>query len=466
MERPRDRTPVRVSRRATAAPTPTLPRRAPTSGPPTWAVAWRTVSGTSLAAPHVAGALALLLARHPGLTADEQANALLSTADPLAGPGVGAGRVDALAAFESALPAPRDTTAPIFTALGLTPAVSGGETPITVTASATDNVPGAALNGAVAGVTIAVDAATAAPADVGIDGTVAEAIDVHPLGDGAHTAVLVATDDSGNASRPRSVAFTIDRVAPLLSDLVATRDGTGRVVVTATAADVTILTAAQSTFGTVGAADGAFDEPQEALVIRGDGSAWGAGAHPIRLRVRDAAGNWSAWRQTQVVIARTIRDDGFEHGLGAWTVHGAARATRAAALSGRRGLDVRPRGRPVYVEDPAPIAERALDVSLLLRASGLHGTVRVLELLGANASTIAGVDVRGGQIRAGGRWRPLPRGTVRLLLRFRHGSSTLVVNGRSGPAIAAPGTVDRIRLGAVRGGRGVLAIDRFRALRE
>ena len=50
-------------------------------------------------------------------------------------------------------------------------------------------------------------------------------------------------------------------------------------------------------------------------------------------------------------------------------------------------------------------------------------------------------------------------------LRFRRGSATLVVNGRSGPGDRRPGAVDRIRLGAVRGGRRVLAIDRFRALR-
>ena len=233
--------------------------------------AWQTVSGTSLAAPHVAGTLALLLARHPGLTADEQTAALLSTAYPLAAPGTGAGRVDALAAFESALPGPRDTTAPVLSAVGATPAVANGETPIALTATATDVVPGAAVSGIVAGVTLAIDGATPVPVPVGPGGAVATAIDVHPLGDGTHTAVLVATDDSGNPSRPRSVAFAVDRLTPVVSELVAARDGAGRVLATATAADASAITAAQSTFGTVSAADGAFNEPQEGIVIRGDG---------------------------------------------------------------------------------------------------------------------------------------------------------------------------------------------------
>jgi serine protease AprX len=69
---------------------------------------YTTAFGTSLAAPHVAGALALLLSVHPGLTVDQQQNALLGHAVDL-GPGgpddtYGYGRLDVLAA--SGLPAP------------------------------------------------------------------------------------------------------------------------------------------------------------------------------------------------------------------------------------------------------------------------------------------------------------------------------------------------------------------------
>ncbi len=425
---------------------------------------WQTVSGTSIAAPHVTGALALLLARHPGLTADEQTNALLSTAYPLA-PDTGAGRVDALAAFESALPGLRDTTAPIFPALGVSPALSNGAVPLMLTATATDAVPGAPLAGTVAGVTLAVDGAPAVPVALGPDGAIAATIDAHSLGDGAHAAVLVATDDSGNTSRPRAAAFTIDRVAPTLSALVADRDGAGHVVATTSATDASVITAAESTFGTVSAADGAFDTPHELVVVRGDSSGWGVGAHAIRVRVRDAAGTWSTWRETQIVVPRMLRNDGFEHGLAAWSARGAVRTTRAAALAGRRGLDVRPRGHAVYLEVATPIAERVLDVSFLLRASGLRGTVRVLELLDSTGVPVATIDIRRGRVRAGGRWRALPRGTVRLLMRFGLGRVSLAVNGRSASSVAAPGTVDRIRLGAVHGGRGTLAIDQFRAVR-
>ena len=66
---------------------------------------YQTATGTSLAAPHVAGALALLLSAFPDLTIAQQKNALLTGAVDLgiAGPdnAYGQGRLDVLAAYTS-----------------------------------------------------------------------------------------------------------------------------------------------------------------------------------------------------------------------------------------------------------------------------------------------------------------------------------------------------------------------------
>lgn len=56
---------------------------------------WGQKSGTSMAAPHVTGVIALLLSKNSRLTPDEIKDILVSSADPLSDPGLGAGRVNA-----------------------------------------------------------------------------------------------------------------------------------------------------------------------------------------------------------------------------------------------------------------------------------------------------------------------------------------------------------------------------------
>ena len=79
---------------------------------------YQTLSGTSIAAPHAAGALALLLARSLGLTPDQQWAALAGTADDLGVDGrdevYGNGRLDVVAARTS-LPNVPDVAGPTTT---------------------------------------------------------------------------------------------------------------------------------------------------------------------------------------------------------------------------------------------------------------------------------------------------------------------------------------------------------------
>ena len=72
------------------------------------------MSGTSMATPHVAAAVALLRQAAPTLTADQVIATLRATADDLGAPGIdnqfGAGRIDVYAAIKSVLGAPPTTT--------------------------------------------------------------------------------------------------------------------------------------------------------------------------------------------------------------------------------------------------------------------------------------------------------------------------------------------------------------------
>ncbi len=77
---------------------------------------YRIESGTSVAAPHVAGVAALLLSLRPSLSPAEVDAIIRSTANPLPGEDIGAGRLNAARAVAAArdlpLPAPSATPAP------------------------------------------------------------------------------------------------------------------------------------------------------------------------------------------------------------------------------------------------------------------------------------------------------------------------------------------------------------------
>jgi serine protease AprX len=72
---------------------------------PTWIPFYTTMSGTSMATPHISGVVALMLEANPGLTPDQIKSILTQTATPMAGYQefqVGAGYVNAYAAVSRA----------------------------------------------------------------------------------------------------------------------------------------------------------------------------------------------------------------------------------------------------------------------------------------------------------------------------------------------------------------------------
>ena len=195
-----------------------------------------SASGTSVAAPIVAGVAALVLSANPALTASQVQEILKQSADDKGAPGwdssYGWGRVNAARAVAVASGGGGgDTTAPnvSFTSPASGASVSGI---VLVQINASDNV-------AVVAVTLSVDGVLLAG-----DNTAPYAFswDTRSLSNGGHTLTATAQDDAQN-SRSTSVSVTVanggDTTAPTISitSPVAGSTVSGNVSVLVSAAD-------------------------------------------------------------------------------------------------------------------------------------------------------------------------------------------------------------------------------------
>ena len=271
---------------------------------------YQTLTGTSLAAPHAAGALALLLGAGVDLTPDQQAAALSRSAADLgvAGPDdtYGAGRIDALAALDW-VRSRTDMVGPVTSGASAVPDLVLGTTPVTVQARADDGADGSGVAAAELFLDTVTPDGTGVPVAVAAGQTASLTVQLAPatlagLGEGGHTVWLHALDASGTWGAPVGATFTLDRTAPVV--------GTPTVTPTPTAGATTVQLSAPVVENGSGLArvewfadtdPGPGNATAAAVTGAGpfavsapiDVRGWTPGPHVVTVRARDAAGGWS-----------------------------------------------------------------------------------------------------------------------------------------------------------------------------
>jgi subtilisin family serine protease len=186
---------------------------------------YTSLSGTSMATPHVAGAVALLVQQHPDWSAGQLKDALIGSADPIGEDGfdAGAGRVDIGSSVAEALRPDRaviDVTLPRPRPAGHDEALSWsntGERPLTIDlAVQLADRKGRAL---------AAGTATVAPAHLTIaphsTGTATLHINAPAVADGLYSGIVVATPEGAHTGTDERTPFSV-HAEPRMVDLAIT----------------------------------------------------------------------------------------------------------------------------------------------------------------------------------------------------------------------------------------------------
>ncbi|MFM7187252.1 MAG: OmpL47-type beta-barrel domain-containing protein, partial [Armatimonadota bacterium] len=236
---------------------------------------YASLSGTSMAAPHVTGVAALLRGRMPGWTVAQVKSAILSTVKPLSslsGITVTGGTISAFKALQTTIV---ESIPPVATA---TRSIAAGNlgwnnAAVTLTITATDEQGGSGVRD----IRYTVGAATTTVA--GASATVSYTTD------GIRTVSYLATDNSGNASTAQTETIKIDRTLPVTAASVT--------------ADSTLITLSVTETGS-GVSATYYTVDGGAQQIYNGGINLDGGTHTITYRTVDIAGNTEAAKSISV----------------------------------------------------------------------------------------------------------------------------------------------------------------------